>query len=1213
MRTSISIQRMLSLILAGVILALVICSPVFSGESEVPEETENMAVTASEETSDPEYAPGGFSEELPQEIMEAVQEVIPGEAEELPEELLVQLQEALSEENAEESEEEFAEGSVKELSGEPAEEIIEEQSVEFPEEESDEWPEEFPEGFEEEQYTEPYEAIELEEEAEPEEITDSEEAEEPNEITDPEEAAEPGEIIDAEEDAESEEPLEPEETAVEEDPAEAAADPYADSLYDAAAFYDLDFSSGRLIVGTYDPSIFSDPEVILSELNGLYLLQFSDVQTAQKAYAYYLSRAELVEIDSRSLSVDSEEYLIEEIAAEEVMTGAENPFSEMEEAVAETGWSNEYDVALIDTGTNGYATAAVSMIGDYTGDENGHGTLMAERIAEQHPDARILSIKAFESNGLADLSAVYAAFQYALTQNVRVILISASAIMTADSMLLRSAIAEALSYGILVVTSAGNNGRDASWYVPGNYDGVLTIGACDAEGKRQPFSNYGPVVNYNVAADSTSEAAARMAGWLSAHSRDEIENVRNQGLIFDPEYSGQGPEETSETPLEEFCAILADPGTREAIMEFVSSLDPADAQDLYLLLDEDQRYEMLQIFIRDEETEYSYPESTGAAMDRIAALFYLDSFHVDTKTNGEVTVYEDNELGLRTHQIGEFKVTDPYTGEQVWQIASIYGVTTPSGSFHAFCAEATSDWPVNSSGNSQIMANDMKTMIYLLSPAGPLYGEYDFSDQLSYLKVNGFGSSAEETYKDYALCHCMISGLYSGDWGPWSEYSISLMQSCINDIETWLAGNSLWQEYYNNAVSYAVHFGGFSYTPEGQATRTIDVQDVFWVETAAYGNVKFACRMTSDNTLSVTKVLEGGNTADYFEFQLQINGRAGAGYAYTGSRSGTTDANGRFSLKGGESIMITGIPAGASYKVTESDAGGYTTAVTDPSGQERQTYEVSGTFPAAGSGKSFVITGLTELSYDYQVFNSLDASGTAAASGQITNGGTITLASGQSAVLYKVPQGTEVSVNDGNGTVKTGTIVPAATVDAGQFSYTDSDRQQVLFRNSRLTGSLQIEKILDTEGLSSAAIEIIKKSDAYSVAGAQYTVYTDAKCTKKYGSEVLTITAAESADGSGMSGSSNVIRNVPFGTYYLKETKAGKNLKMDSTIYSVTISADNYSTTQKPSAKSKDVPVLGSLQIEKILDTEGLSSAAIEIIKKSDAYSVAGAQYTVYT
>ena len=60
----------------------------------------------------------------------------------------------------------------------------------------------------------------------------------------------------------------------------------------------LDFSSCRLMVGAKDRSFFFDESVIVSDYNGLYLLQFEEEETAKEAYLYYAGKAEFVEVDT---------------------------------------------------------------------------------------------------------------------------------------------------------------------------------------------------------------------------------------------------------------------------------------------------------------------------------------------------------------------------------------------------------------------------------------------------------------------------------------------------------------------------------------------------------------------------------------------------------------------------------------------------------------------------------------------------------------------------------------------------------------------------------------------------------------------------------------------------------------------------------------------------------------------------------------------------
>jgi hypothetical protein len=211
----------------------------------------------------------------------------------------------------------------------------------------------------------------------------------------------------------------------------------------------------------------------------------------------------------------------------------ENPIAELHEAVAGNPVKAAGAVAVIDTGVNGVAnvTESVSMIGDNTADENGHGTKMAQLIAEQNPDVSILSIKALGADGTGDVSAVYAAIQYAIDKKVSVINLSMSAMGTAENAALTSVIDSAVKAGIAVVGAAGNKGMNVRFFVPGNIESAYIIGAADENGARIATSNYGATVDFNVVADSTSEAAAKFSGYYTLNGA-----VADKKLVFPTDY-----------------------------------------------------------------------------------------------------------------------------------------------------------------------------------------------------------------------------------------------------------------------------------------------------------------------------------------------------------------------------------------------------------------------------------------------------------------------------------------------------------------------------------------------------------------------------------------------------------------------------------------------------------------------------------------------------
>jgi hypothetical protein len=101
--------------------------------------------------------------------------------------------------------------------------------------------------------------------------------------------------------------------------------------------------------------------------------------------------------------------------------------------------------------------------------------------------------------------------------------------------------------------------------------------------------------------------------------------------------------------------------------------------------------------------------------------------------------------------------------------------------------------------------------------------------------------------------------------------------------------------------------------------------------TAAFTNTKNTTPPPPDNPpddpeygdLTVKKTVTGdlANKDQYFTFTITFN--ASGSYSYTGSKSGTIKSGDTVQLKHGESITISGLPAGTTYSVTESGNNGY--------------------------------------------------------------------------------------------------------------------------------------------------------------------------------------------------------------------------------------------------------------------------------------------------
>ncbi len=274
----------------------------------------------------------------------------------------------------------------------------------------------------------------------------------------------------------------------------------------------IDFSSCELLVGTEDTSIFTWDTTVVSGYGDVYLLRFDTAEETKNAYTYYFRLADFVSAN-----------IIFTVSDEDDVQAGQSDINTGDDALANL---NELDpvsvpaktIAVIDTGINATDLVdSVSVIGESASDDNGHGTKMYNYIKEEYPSAKVLSIKALGSDGTGQASDIYAAIQYAIESRVDIISLSVSAFSTARNDVIREAIENAIEQDIIVVGAAGNSNSNARYYLPGSIEKAVIVGACDEYGNLTADSNFGSTVDYNVPAESTSEAAARMSALIAAN------------------------------------------------------------------------------------------------------------------------------------------------------------------------------------------------------------------------------------------------------------------------------------------------------------------------------------------------------------------------------------------------------------------------------------------------------------------------------------------------------------------------------------------------------------------------------------------------------------------------------------------------------------------------------------------------------------------------
>jgi subtilisin family serine protease len=148
----------------------------------------------------------------------------------------------------------------------------------------------------------------------------------------------------------------------------------------------------------------------------------------------------------------------------------------------------------------------------------GHGTMIAGLIHLVAPDAVIMPVKAFASDGTATMSQVIAGIYYAVSRKSDIINMSFSTQQGSDE--LKKAIAFAVARGVICVSSVGNDAKEVTVY-PAGYDSTIGVGATNNSDGRSSFSNYGSTVTLAAPGEgviSTYPRGRYAAGWGTSFS-----------------------------------------------------------------------------------------------------------------------------------------------------------------------------------------------------------------------------------------------------------------------------------------------------------------------------------------------------------------------------------------------------------------------------------------------------------------------------------------------------------------------------------------------------------------------------------------------------------------------------------------------------------------------------------------------------------------------
>ena len=122
----------------------------------------------------------------------------------------------------------------------------------------------------------------------------------------------------------------------------------------------------------------------------------------------------------------------------------------------------------------------------------GHGTMVMGIIHLVAPQAQLLPLKAFHSDGTAFLSDIVRAVYYAVQNNANIINMSFD--MTAPSAELSKALDYANQNNVICVAAAGNDGAQETVYPAALQNDVMGVASTDVLDNRSTFSNFGNTV-----------------------------------------------------------------------------------------------------------------------------------------------------------------------------------------------------------------------------------------------------------------------------------------------------------------------------------------------------------------------------------------------------------------------------------------------------------------------------------------------------------------------------------------------------------------------------------------------------------------------------------------------------------------------------------------------------------------------------------------------
>lgn len=257
-----------------------------------------------------------------------------------------------------------------------------------------------------------------------------------------------------------------------------------------------DYKTCRLIVKSEKEVDTLNAVSVISGYRNLRILQFETPYDAAKADKYY-SSLECVEYSHPDRPVTmhgtdevSETWGSDMTRTTEVCDYLENaPLEEVTVAVIDSGidYNNKlFDGRLIDNGINFTPAGGEEGICD---DPDNHGTRVAGIVAMNTPETtKLRAYKVFDYKSASTDLILITAIDKAVSDGMDILNLSLG---TLESEAMLETLENAYASGAVIVTATGNSNTSCQKILPAAFEGSITVGAVDKDGKPASFSNYG--------------------------------------------------------------------------------------------------------------------------------------------------------------------------------------------------------------------------------------------------------------------------------------------------------------------------------------------------------------------------------------------------------------------------------------------------------------------------------------------------------------------------------------------------------------------------------------------------------------------------------------------------------------------------------------------------------------------------------------------------